>query len=128
MTLILVCNTLYCQYPITKLIKGDSVVILTVKQSENINELYIKYNDTIASLKSELTLKKIKYDSLFNTYANQKDSIYNYKWKYQANRDTFTERQKDYWKTEKIHEASKIILVGIILVQFNTISQLNRKR
>lgn len=125
--LILVFGTTYSQYPITKLIKGDSVVILTTKQGEKINELYVRYNDTIDYLKNELTLKKIKYDSLFNKYTNQKDSVFNFKWKYQANRETFTEREKDYWKTEKIHEISKVVMIGIIILQFHTITQLQNK-
>ena len=100
---------------------------MTIGQADTINQLYKSYNDTISVLKSALTIKNIKYDSLFSYNTFQKDSVNLYKWKYQANRDAYTERQKDYWKTEKIHEASKLILVGIIILQFTTISQLHNK-
>lgn len=99
---------------------------MTIGQADTINQLYKSYNDTISVLKSALTIKNVKYDSLFSFNTFQKDTIDFYKWRYQANRDAYTNRQKDYWKTEKIHEVSKIILVGIILLQFNTISQLNK--
>ena len=48
----LACLTSYSQYPITKKIGNDSVVIMTVPQGEYINKLYKQYNNTIDSLKS----------------------------------------------------------------------------
>lgn len=127
MLLILAAHTAFSQYPQTKKIKGDSVVILTVGQADTINQLYRSYNDTISFLKTSLEFKTNKYDSILTSYNLQKDSISNYKWKYKSNIDSYSKRQEDYWKTEKIHEVAKIVLVGIILIQFNTISQLQNQ-
>jgi len=111
-------------YPITKKYKGDSVVIITIEQGKQINELYTNYNDTITNLKNSINLKRFQYDSINKEISKKQDSFYNWKWKYEANRESYYSRQKDYWKTEKIHEASKLILVGIIILQFTTIGHL----
>ena len=120
-------NTTFSQYPTTKRIKGDSVVIMTVGQADTINLLYRLYNDSITELKNSITTKRLQYDSINKEICISKDSFYNWKWKYEANRKSYFDREKDYYKTEKIHEASKIVLVGILLLQFATISQLQHK-
>lgn len=114
-------------YPITKKYKGDSVVIMTIEQGKQINKLYTNYNDTITNLKNSINLKRLQYDSINKEIRIKQDSFYNWKWKYEANRESYISRQKDYWKTEKIHEASKLILVGIIILQFSTIGHLQEK-
>jgi hypothetical protein len=122
---ILAVNTSYCQYPIIKKIKDDTVVILTLNQSEQINKLYLKYNDTIGNLKTTLNKtidslnnKKLKYDSLFNTLLVEKDSIYNWKWKYKANKETYIKRESDFDEYKKYDQYIKYILVAIIYFQF----------
>jgi len=125
--LILLSHLSLAQYPVKRIFKGDSVVIMKVSQADTINLLYKNYNDTISDLKNSITQKRFQYDSINQEIRIKQDSFYNWKWKYEANRKTYTDRQTDYWKTEKIHEASKIILVGIILLQFQTISHLQNK-
>jgi hypothetical protein len=100
---------------------------MKVSQADTINLLYKTYNDTINNLKNSITQKRFQYDSINQEIRIKQDSLFNWKWKYEANRKAYTERQTDYWKTEKIHEASKIILVAIILLQFHTISSLQNK-
>jgi hypothetical protein len=100
---------------------------MTIEQGKQINELYTNYNDTITNLKNSINLKRFQYDSINQEIRNKQDSFYNWKWKYEANRESYNSRQKDYWKTEKINEASKLILVGIIILQFTTIGQLQDK-
>ena len=102
------------------------MVILKISQADTINQLYNSYNDTITNLKKLINLKRLQYDSINKEILAKQDSFYNWKWKYEANRESYYSRQKDYWQTEKIHEASKIILIGIIILQFHTISQLHK--
>lgn len=63
-------------YPLKTVIKGDSVVILTVKQADDINTIFEKQKSTIASLKLD-----IKYrDSLIaikDTLLIQKTEVIN---------------------------------------------------
>ena len=125
MIVILVLNISYCQYPIVKKIKNDTVVILTLNQSEQINKLFINYNDTIGKLKKSLNktndslnTNKTKYDSLFNTILTEKDSVYNWKWKYKANKEVYYKRENDYETTKKYDQYVKYVLLFIIIFQF----------
>jgi hypothetical protein len=100
---------------------------MKVSQADTINLLYNSYNDTINNLKNSINLKRLQYDSINKEIYLKQDSFYNWKWKYEANRESYNSRQKDYWKTEKIHEASKLILIGIIILQLNTIGSLQNQ-
>lgn len=65
----------YSQYPTTKRIKGDSVVIMTVGQADTINKLYKSYNDTIIAYKDSLSLKNNLYVTTTNKLRLKEDSV-----------------------------------------------------
>jgi hypothetical protein len=92
---------------------------MTVKQGDFINKLYKKYNDTIFKLKDSLESKTIKYDSLFNNTIREKDSLYDWKWKYKANKEIYIQRERDYEKDKRYDQYVKYILVFIIIFQFS---------
>ncbi len=119
LVLILLCHLSYSQYPIKRFYKGDSVIIMSVEQGEEINKLYSKYNDTISLLKENLKIKNIKYDSIFNTISAQKDSFYNWKYKYSLNKSLYQDWEENQKKIDKLHAWSKILLIFIIVFQFN---------
>lgn len=50
----LVSLTSYSQYPTTKIIGKDSVVIITTKQAEKINNTYVKMIDSISTIKNDI--------------------------------------------------------------------------
>jgi len=127
LVLILVSASLYSQYPKTKRIGQDSVVIMTVQQGDYINTLYKQYRFQIDSLSVNAQLNKVAIDSLRLKCDSLGKMMYDaaqYKWKYEANREIFLKTQVDERKREKLHEISKLILVAIIVIQFTTISQL----
>ena len=113
MTLVVVSS--YSQYPQIKKIKDDSVVIMTIKQGKEINALYVGYNKTIDSLKN----KSIKDDSLLNVYTNKVSSLEHYKYRYQANLETYQNREREIDKMDKYHAWQKIILIFLIIFQFS---------
>lgn len=79
--MILAIQSVYSQYPTTKRIKGDSVVIMRIGQADTINLLYKSYNDTISSLRDSLG-KKIDYTQvLVSQVVEKKDSIKMYQWR-----------------------------------------------
>lgn len=119
LVLILLCHLSYSQYPIKRFYKGDSVIIMSVEQGEEINKLYSKYNDTISLLKENLKIKNVKYDSIFNTISAQKDSFYNWKYKYSLNKSLYQDWEENQKKIDKLHAWSKILLIFIIVFQFN---------
>ena len=105
----------YSQYPVIKKIKDDSVVIMTVKQGNEINALYLRYNETIDSLKS----KTIKDDSILNIYSSKVTALENYKYRYQANLETYRTREKELDKMDKFHAWQKVILIFLVIFQFS---------
>ncbi len=119
--LILSFHLSYSQYPVKRLYRGDSVVIMKVSQADTINLLFNSYNNTINTLKDSLTIKKEKYDSLYQTIYQTKDSFYNWKWKYEANRNIYIAREAEKEKDKKYDFAQKVILIGIIFLQFQSI-------
>jgi hypothetical protein len=92
---------------------------MSVEQGEEINKLYSKYNDTISLLKENLKIKNIKYDSIFNTISAQKDSFYNWKYKYSLNKSLYQDWEENQKKIDNLHAWSKILLIFIIVFQFN---------
>ena len=105
----------YSQYPLIKKIKDDSVVIMTVKQGNEINALYLRYNQTIDSL----TNKTIINDSLLNIYSHKASSLEHYKYRYEANLETYRTREKELDKMDKYHAWQKIILIFLVVFQFS---------
>ena len=59
--LILISASSYSQYPATKIIGKDSVVIITLKQGEEMNKKFISLNDSIKNLKTS-------YDTLNSAF------------------------------------------------------------
>ena len=123
LVLIWVSQSSYCQYPQKRIFRGDSVVILSITQADTINKLYKDYNDSIELLNNTLTIKNKKYDSIFKAIHYKEDSINLWKGKYQTSVDLFRTRPKarSYNSEEKLDFAQKIILIIIILVQFNSL-------
>jgi Asp-tRNA(Asn)/Glu-tRNA(Gln) amidotransferase B subunit len=59
----------YCQYPKTKVINGDTIVLLLKKQADEINNNFVNYNKTIDSQLLVISLTQSKFDSLFNRFS-----------------------------------------------------------
>ena len=123
LVLIWVSQLSYCQYPQKRVFRGDSVVILSITQADTINKLYKEYNDSIQLLNNTITIKNKKYDSIYKAIHFKQDSINLWKGKYQTRVDLFRTRPKarSYEAEEKYDFAQKIILIIIILVQFNNL-------
>jgi len=120
--LILIINSSYCQYPIVKKIGNDSIILMTLKQGEQINRSYeinknqidslkrlvnnsIKVNDSILilsdSTKKILTLKANEYRLRYEERLNMP-----IKYKY----------HDDGWDF-----IQKMVLILVIALQFFTI-------
>lgn len=113
--LILVPTLTFSQYPKTKKIGQDSVVIITIGQADTINNLYRSYHDSI----NNLQLKLKKNDSLLSVRTIEKDSFYNWKYKYSINKSLYQDFEQNQRKIDKIHAASKLMLIFIIILQFS---------
>ena len=54
-SLLILALTSYCQYPQTRTINGQQIVLVTKEQADNINIQFIRYNVVIDSQKKELS-------------------------------------------------------------------------
>jgi len=118
--LILLSHSLLAQYPIKRIFKGDSVVIMKVSQADTINLLYKNYNDTINDLKNSIKIKKLTVDSLNIEISDLNIKKENYKIRYEERLKMPTKYQyhDDGWDF-----AQKLVLVGVIVLQFFTIKR-----
>lgn len=115
LVLILAPTLTFSQYPKTKKIGQDSVVIITIGQADTINNLYRSYHDSINNLQSKIK----KNDSLLSVRTIEKDSFYNWKYKYSLNKSLYEDWEENQRKIDKIHAASKLMLMFIIILQFS---------
>jgi hypothetical protein len=115
LVLILAPALAFSQYPKTKKIGQDSVVIITIGQADTINNLYRSYNDSINNLQSKLKTN----DSLLSIRNIEKDSFYDWKYKYSINKSLYQDFEQNQRKIDKIHAASKLMLIFIIILQFS---------
>jgi hypothetical protein len=96
---------------------------MTLKQGEEINSLYRSYNDRIILLKDSLTIKNLNNDSLSKALHKKSDSIFYWRGKYEASTELYrAPKSRDYEKEQAFDTLQKILLMGIIVLQF---SQLN---
>jgi hypothetical protein len=88
---------------------------MTIEQGKEINALYVGYNKTIDSLKD----KTIKNDSLLNSYIYKVSTLESYKYRYEANLETYQARERELDKMDKYHAWQKIILIFLVVFQFS---------
>ncbi len=119
--LILGVHSCFCQYPRSKKIGSDSVILITVDQANNINKLYKNYNDSIVKLNDSINTKIINYERLNKTIFEKNDSIYLWKVRYDAARELTNYRTQDHEKIDKAQEIGKYILILIVVLQFSKI-------
>lgn len=92
---------------------------MKVSQADTINLLYKSYNDTITNLKNLITEKKRLYDSINKEIIRKKDTIFYWEGKYQASRELYYPKQRNIDKEEAFQFLQKILLMGIIVLQFS---------
>lgn len=119
---ILVVSSSYCQYPIIKKIGKDSLILMTLKQGDDINKSFSNYQKKLDSLKDSIENKKVLIDSL-NKEINKLDKTkeeYKVRYEERLNIPTNTKLQyhDDGWDF-----AQKMVLVAVIFVQFLTIKR-----
>jgi len=126
LALILLCHTSYCQYPVKRVFRGDSVVIMKVSQADTINMLYKFYSQKIDSLTDSVAIKNKTNEELYKKLLVKNDTIFYWKGKYEASKELYRVpryRDIDYEKEEAFHLLQKIILIGIIILQFTQIAK-----
>lgn len=123
--LILASNLSFSQYPIIKKIGNDSLILMTIKQGEDINVKFIQNRARLDSLKDSVRTNKHLVDSLKIKYDSLNGELIPLIRKHDEYKHRYEERLK-MPTTYKYHDdgwdfAQKLILIGVIVLQFFTI-------
>jgi hypothetical protein len=97
---------------------------MRVSQADTINMLYNSYINKIDSLKDSVTIKNKTNETLNKTIFSKNDTIFYWKGKYEASRELYKApryRDINYEREEAFHLLQKIILIGVIILQFSQI-------
>ena len=105
----------YAQYPLTKKIGNDTVVIMTIKQGEQINKSFDEYEEKVSKLKDTITILKKQYDSSIGFVRSE---ISEYKWKYEENKKMYSKNEKLFYKIHNTDILQKILLGVIVTFLF----------
>ena len=117
--MILVVSSSYSQYPIIKKIGKDSLILMTLKQGDDINKSFTQYQNKLDSLKDSVVAKRFLIDSLnieFNKLDKKREE---YKLRYEERLNmpmVKYQYHNDGWEF-----AQKMVLIGVIVLQFFTI-------
>ena len=112
----------YAQYPLTKKIGNDTVVIMTIKQGEQINKSFDEYEEKVSKLKDTITILrnnlidgKKQYDSSIGFV---KSEVNEYKWKYEENKRIYLKNEELFYKTRNTDILQKISLAIVVTFLF----------
>lgn len=118
---ILVASSSYSQYPIIKKIGKDSLILMTLKQGDDINKSFIQHQKKLDSLKDSIDGKRFLIDSLnieFNKLEKRKEE---YKLRYEERLNM--PMVKYQYHNDSWEFAQKMVLIGVIVLQFFTIKR-----
>ena len=117
---ILVASSSYSQYPIIKKIGKDSLILMTLKQGDDINKSFTQYQKKLDSLKDSVNYKRFTIDSLNTEFDKLDKKREEYKLRYEE-RLNMPVNTKYQYHDDGWDFAQKMILIAVIVVQFFTI-------
>ena len=119
---ILVVSSSYCQYPIIKKIGKDSLILMTLKQGDDINKSFNQYQKKLDSLKDSVVAKRFLIDSLNIEFDKLEKRKEEYKLRYEE-RLNMPLNTKFKYHDDGWDFAQKLVLISVIVVQFFTIKR-----
>jgi hypothetical protein len=129
LSLILIVSSSFAQYPISKKIGNDSVVIMTTAQGRKINELFEKNEKIIDSIKTKYAVStkiidslsvvrdtiKVHNDSLLSKYIGMRNMYEDMKWRRDTNIVIFKKAERKWNKETKVIQYANIGLITFIM-------------
>jgi hypothetical protein len=121
-------NLSYSQYPTVKKIGNDSVVLITLKQGNDINRQFSVLNDSIKQLNNHIVIAKFdfnkyqiesenKYQQLNLTtikYKSEADSI---RFMYNQNKKIY-KKHEDWWNRDRQHYMTLSLILMFTTIFF----------
>jgi len=117
--MILVVSSSYSQYPIIKKIGNDSLILMTLKQGDDINKSFIQSQKKLDSLKDSVVAKRFLIDSLYIEFNKLDKKREEYKLRYEERLNM--PMVKYQYHNDSWEFAQKMVLIGVIVLQFFTI-------
>jgi peptidoglycan hydrolase CwlO-like protein len=117
---ILVASSSYSQYPIIKKIGKDSLILMTLKQGDDINKSFTQYQKKLDSLKDSVNYKRFTIDSLNTEFDKLDKKREEYKLRYEE-RLNMPVNTKYQYHDDGWDFAQKMVLIAVIVLQFFTI-------
>jgi hypothetical protein len=106
-------NLSYSQYPVVKKIGSDSVVLITLKQGNEINKQFSILSDSIKGLNKTLELSKFDFNKYKVESEDKNNKLNAVSLKYKAEADSFKymynqnkkiyKKHEDWWNTDRKH-------------------------
>jgi|GEM_PF-1824710 len=129
LSLILIVSSSFAQYPISKKIGNDSVVIMTTAQGRKINELFEKNEKIIDSIRTryEVSTKiidslsvvrdtiKVHNDSLLSKYIEMTKLYADMKWRRDTNILVYKKQELKWNKQTKVMQFINVGLITFIM-------------
>jgi len=98
----------YCQYPTVKTIGKDTVVIMSIKQGEEINKKFSSLSDTIKILENKLQINQmslittqVEKSKLDSTYLVLSSKFLSSELEVRNLQKEIIQREKDFWKERR---------------------------
>jgi hypothetical protein len=111
---------LNAQYPIIKKIGKDSLILMTLKQGDDINKSFTQYQKKLDSLKDSVNYKRFTIDSLNTEFDKLDKKREEYKLRYEE-RLNMPVNTKYQYHDDGWDFAQKMVLIAVIVLQFFTI-------
>ena len=108
----------YCQYPAVKVIGKDSVVVMTIKQGQDINQKFMDLNSEIKILKDSISQKNTEVISLTSDKKALNTSLNSITVKSQGLEDDNVKLRALIESNEKIHLNERKKWVGWMFFSF----------
>jgi len=119
MLLMLVSLSTLSQYPTTKKIKGEQVVIMTVKQAEGINNKFEQLEDSIIGLNNQLNGCETSLNFTQNKLENTETDLIVTQDSLEKTHNLYTVEVKRQDKLEFINRRERLrINIGLIFIGF----------
>jgi hypothetical protein len=116
LALMLLSFVSFAQYPLTKIIGKDTVVIMTVRQGRQMNETFSTNEKTIKGVKDSLRyyiqsdrINSETVDTLWAKYTEMK-------YKFETNLKIYQEYDKKYQKDMRTYRTDEAILSAAVIV------------
>ena len=142
LVLILVVSSSYAQYPVTKKIGKDTVILMTIKQGEQINKMFddfeqqvISLKDSVSMLKSRVNITHInldsskvkldtlhyKYSLLSKTYKDSAEVLNDYRTRYYKNLDVYKKYELETNRELWLHRLNTSLMAVLVFFLYSQI-------